>query len=109
MQRWRRQHIRRIFSVGFLLIKSKLRRRLERIFRIISSSVASASLVTTNIMLVLHTISRSEVHLETMRYKLNNDEDMKILDWLTPIDTVQFTSRPVPADRSLASCLIFLL
>jgi hypothetical protein len=37
-------------------------------------------------MLVLHNTSRTEAHLETMRHKLNNDEDMKIFDWLTPID-----------------------
>jgi hypothetical protein len=42
--------------------------------------------VTANIILVLYTMSRTEAHLETMRYKLNSDEDMKILDWLTPID-----------------------
>ena len=42
--------------------------------------------MTANIILVLHNTSRTEAHLEMMRHKLNNDEDMKILDWLTPID-----------------------
>jgi predicted ATPase len=37
-------------------------------------------------MLVFHNTSRTEAHLETMRHKLNNDEDMKIFDWLTPIN-----------------------
>jgi Cdc6-like AAA superfamily ATPase len=37
-------------------------------------------------MLVLHTMSRTEAHVETIRYKLNNYEDIKILDWLTPVD-----------------------
>jgi Cdc6-like AAA superfamily ATPase len=37
-------------------------------------------------MLVHHNTSRTAAHLETMRYKLSNDEDVKILDWLTPID-----------------------
>jgi hypothetical protein len=78
--------MRRTFSVGFLLIKSKLRRRLERFFQIVSFSVTPASIVTANIMLVLHTMSKTEAHIETMRYKLNNDKNMKILDWLTPID-----------------------
>jgi nucleoside phosphorylase len=44
MQRWRQRHMRRSFSVGFLLIKSKPRGRLERLFRIVSYSIASASL-----------------------------------------------------------------
>jgi Cdc6-like AAA superfamily ATPase len=78
--------MQRTFSVGFLLIKSKLRRGLERLFRIVSPSIVSASLVTANIILVLRTMSRTETHVETMRSKLNNDEDMKVLDWLTPVN-----------------------
>lgn len=31
-------------------------------------------------------MSRTEVHIETMRTKLNNDEDMKVLDWLTLVN-----------------------
>jgi Cdc6-like AAA superfamily ATPase len=31
-------------------------------------------------------MSRTEADSETMRYKLINNEDMEILDWLTPID-----------------------
>jgi hypothetical protein len=42
--------------------------------------------MTANIMLVFHTMSRTEAHIETIRYKLNNNKDLKILDWLTRID-----------------------
>ena len=31
-------------------------------------------------------MSETEAHIETMRYKLNSDKDIKILDWLTPVD-----------------------
>jgi hypothetical protein len=31
-------------------------------------------------------MSRTETHVETMRFKLNNDEDIKVLDWLTPVN-----------------------
>ena len=31
-------------------------------------------------------MSRTEAHIETMRFKLNNDEDMEVLDWLTPVN-----------------------
>jgi Cdc6-like AAA superfamily ATPase len=46
----------------------------------------SASVVTANIILVLRTVSRTEAHVQTMRSKLNNDEDMKVLDWLTLVN-----------------------
>jgi hypothetical protein len=78
--------MRRTFYIELLRIKSKLRRRLERLFRTVSSSIVYARLVTANIMLVFRTTSRTEVHIETIRYKLNNDEDMKALDWLTLVD-----------------------
>ena len=63
-----------------------MRRGLKRLFRIVSSSIVSASLATANFISVLCTLSRTEAHVETMRSKLNNDEDMKVLDWLTPVN-----------------------
>jgi hypothetical protein len=78
--------MQRTFSVGFLPIKSKLRRRLERLLRIVSSSTVSTSLVTANNILVLRTLDRNEALIETMRYKLKYDEDIKVLDWLTLVD-----------------------
>jgi Cdc6-like AAA superfamily ATPase len=42
--------------------------------------------VTANIILVLRTLDRNEALVETMRYKLNYDEDIKVLDWLTLVD-----------------------
>jgi hypothetical protein len=37
-------------------------------------------------LVVLPTISRIDTNVQTMRYKLDKDEDIKILDWLTPVD-----------------------
>jgi hypothetical protein len=38
------------------------------------------SLVTANIILVLRTMSRTEAHIKIMRSKLNNNEDIKVLN-----------------------------
>jgi hypothetical protein len=35
---------------------------------------------------VLPTISRINTNVQTMRYKLDKEEDIKILDWLTPVN-----------------------
>ncbi|KAN0078968.1 hypothetical protein V8E54_005481 [Elaphomyces granulatus] len=35
---------------------------------------------------VLPPISRIEANVDTIKYKLDKDEDIKILDWLTPVD-----------------------
>jgi hypothetical protein len=37
-------------------------------------------------LVVLPTISRIDTNVQTMRYELDKDEDIKILDWLTPVD-----------------------
>ncbi|KAF4626835.1 hypothetical protein G7Y89_g11321 [Cudoniella acicularis] len=39
-----------------------------------------------DILSILPPISRIEVNVDTMRYKLDKDEDIKILDWLTQVD-----------------------
>jgi DNA replication protein DnaC len=38
-------------------------------------------------------MSRTEAHVETMRSKLNNDEDMKVLDWLDWLTLVNYGSQ----------------
>ncbi len=42
--------------------------------------MASVSLTTTNIILVLNSISRIDVHIETVKDKLSSDKDIKILN-----------------------------
>ena len=37
-------------------------------------------------LVVLPTISRIDTNVQTMRYELDKDEDIKIVDWLTPVD-----------------------
>jgi hypothetical protein len=35
---------------------------------------------------VLNSISNTKLHIEIMKFKLDGDEDLRILNWLTPID-----------------------
>jgi hypothetical protein len=37
-------------------------------------------------LVILPTISRIDINVQMMRYKLDKDKDIKILDWLTPVD-----------------------
>lgn len=39
-----------------------------------------------NEVIVLHTVSRTEASMESVRFRLDKLEDLKILNWLAPID-----------------------
>ena len=58
------------------------------LFRIVSYFPASSRSrdVSNIVLVVLPTIFRIDTNVQTMRSKLDKDEDIKILDWLTPVD-----------------------
>ncbi|KAF4637872.1 hypothetical protein G7Y89_g203 [Cudoniella acicularis] len=58
--------------------------------RIPPSKVEAEKRISEILSSVLSTISRTEANVEMMRNKLNKDEDIKILDWLTPPNIREF-------------------
>ena len=75
--------MQRIFSIGFLLIWSRLRKKLQSFFLLVSGCLVplvSLSWWQAFNKFVVHD------HVKTVEHKLDRREDIEILNWLTDID-----------------------
>ncbi|KAH0535997.1 hypothetical protein FGG08_007114, partial [Glutinoglossum americanum] len=54
--------------------------------RILPNKVEAENKISDLLSGVLDTVSRTRANVETMRFKLDRNEDLEMLDWLTPID-----------------------
>ena len=88
MQQWRRLPTQKIFSIEFPQIRSRLRIG-SAIFSLAVSHLESLYRGDNEcliIYIVLNNVSRTNANVEIITSKLDRNEDLEILNWLTPID-----------------------
>src|ERR1700753_4226398 len=88
MQPWQLRHTQRIFSIESPQRDLTPRRGLTICFLVVSyfKPMYRGGNGLLTICVVLDTVSKTGLNVETMRTKLERNEDLETLDWLTPTD-----------------------